>query len=622
MKNAETIKRIIEQAVVDTHPMQDEKVFEKMTAAYKQTNKAQSEKIEPKIWRIIMKSPITKLAAAAVIIAAVFIGIYKFGGSIDGTSVVWADVVRKIDQVKDYTYRARTIYESSGVIPTGFEFKIKSEFETLWYRSYEFGIRCDDYYNGELSSQYYALSKKQQTVWTFLSEKTYSFRDEQMPSTMNIDPRSYIRQIMAEPYIKLGRKDINGIMAEGIEVQGQKVDGPGLDDAVSRLWVDVETELPVWMEAEGKIHNSNTYARVIQDQFHWNVNLTEADFTPVIPADYTKKDWPVKEINSTEWEKAITARTQQNTKVDFSLLEELGLLGTEEAPATTTKVLTGMEEIYKAQDEVMRSWPSYADMRESLEQELDRRLNLKSRSVEELVQIGVLLREKFWDAGGNFSKVSYRYGYMARVLLEMAYAQRPNDLAIGDELAEAIMAVGTIRKTEGFSKSLLAIRSAQFRQICEEVKAGRKPVWDDFARGCDLVSLSGRKHGSDDGVAVVDWLIQNAKEGGWEACIDMLNWLRPLLAQGHGGGFGIYIPIKPGFPEEFGYGGRPPSFKGPRSRIVVPINVGQSKAEDSNDQGVNNNKPGMFIGIYTGIYRGKTETSTSDANSKELHKEP
>jgi hypothetical protein len=44
------------------------------------------------VWKIIIGSPITKLAAAAVIIVAVLIGIYRFGGSIDGAGVAFADV--------------------------------------------------------------------------------------------------------------------------------------------------------------------------------------------------------------------------------------------------------------------------------------------------------------------------------------------------------------------------------------------------------------------------------------------------------------------------------------------------------------------------------------------------
>ena len=43
---------------------------------------------EQKIWRIIMKSPITKIAAAAVIIVAVFLGLTIPGGP-DIASVSW-----------------------------------------------------------------------------------------------------------------------------------------------------------------------------------------------------------------------------------------------------------------------------------------------------------------------------------------------------------------------------------------------------------------------------------------------------------------------------------------------------------------------------------------------------
>ena len=47
------------------------------------------------VWRIIVKSPIAKLAAAAVIIIAAFIGTHQFFGS----TVAWADVVEKFRSV-------------------------------------------------------------------------------------------------------------------------------------------------------------------------------------------------------------------------------------------------------------------------------------------------------------------------------------------------------------------------------------------------------------------------------------------------------------------------------------------------------------------------------------------
>lgn len=47
----------------------------------------------PSIWRTIMKTKLTKLAAAAVIIIGIMIGINYFGGSIDGATIAWSDVV-------------------------------------------------------------------------------------------------------------------------------------------------------------------------------------------------------------------------------------------------------------------------------------------------------------------------------------------------------------------------------------------------------------------------------------------------------------------------------------------------------------------------------------------------
>jgi hypothetical protein len=64
-----------------------------------------------KIRSIIMKSPIRKLAAAAVIIMAVVIGINQFGGSIDGASVAWADITERFESVPFFNV---TIYVGWG----------------------------------------------------------------------------------------------------------------------------------------------------------------------------------------------------------------------------------------------------------------------------------------------------------------------------------------------------------------------------------------------------------------------------------------------------------------------------------------------------------------------------
>jgi len=56
-----------------------------------------SAQVVPNIWRIIMKSPITKLATAALILIAVFIGINLLDGSV--TTVAWGDIAEHFESV-------------------------------------------------------------------------------------------------------------------------------------------------------------------------------------------------------------------------------------------------------------------------------------------------------------------------------------------------------------------------------------------------------------------------------------------------------------------------------------------------------------------------------------------
>ncbi len=65
-----------------------------------------------------MKSPITKLAAAAVVITAILIGVHYLGGSIDGANVAWAQVVEQINNYTKYKCRQRVVREQDPQYPT------------------------------------------------------------------------------------------------------------------------------------------------------------------------------------------------------------------------------------------------------------------------------------------------------------------------------------------------------------------------------------------------------------------------------------------------------------------------------------------------------------------------
>ncbi|MFH1882448.1 MAG: hypothetical protein ABIL62_07045, partial [Planctomycetota bacterium] len=59
------------------------------------------------IRKMIMKSPITKLAAAAVIITVVALGLFEFIGTDDTSGVVWAEVAKKVQASRGAIFRSR-----------------------------------------------------------------------------------------------------------------------------------------------------------------------------------------------------------------------------------------------------------------------------------------------------------------------------------------------------------------------------------------------------------------------------------------------------------------------------------------------------------------------------------
>src|SRR4030043_2310170 len=92
MRPADNIEKLIKKlrykASAETH----ERVLGNVLQALDKSEKEKSGAIAPSIWRTIMKSPIIKLAAAAVIIIAVITGVSSFLGG----TVTFGDVIEPI----------------------------------------------------------------------------------------------------------------------------------------------------------------------------------------------------------------------------------------------------------------------------------------------------------------------------------------------------------------------------------------------------------------------------------------------------------------------------------------------------------------------------------------------
>src|SRR3989339_2149319 len=238
MRPADNIKRLIKNAKITINPDVKNVALKELINELEMREANGSAIPEPNIWRIIMKSKITKLAAAAVIIIAVLVGIHHFGGSIDGTSVAWGDVVKKVEQIPNFICRMRQI-ENSGVKSNGFEFVTESEI--INYNSSQYGTKTESYRNGELITRSFILRQGKIFVGICPPAKEYeqhSLSQSELEEMDQMNPREIVKRFMSSNHKTLGHTTINGIEAEGIKVYAPEVlkaNPPALDSFVARL---------------------------------------------------------------------------------------------------------------------------------------------------------------------------------------------------------------------------------------------------------------------------------------------------------------------------------------------------------------------------------------------------
>jgi len=106
MRPADNTHKMFRQLQLKASAELDEKIHGEISRALKQSTKTKSAAMQPTIWRIIMKSRIAKLAAAAVLIIGAFLGLHFIGGP-DMASPAWADVLENIRNSKTLTFVVR-----------------------------------------------------------------------------------------------------------------------------------------------------------------------------------------------------------------------------------------------------------------------------------------------------------------------------------------------------------------------------------------------------------------------------------------------------------------------------------------------------------------------------------
>ncbi len=241
------------------------------------------------IWSTIMKSRMTKLAAAAVIIIAILAGLPFINNG--GSGIALAKVLATLEQTRAYMYTME-------MKMTGKLMPFAQESTILVTHSDDYGMKWDmdttDPNTGKtITQQIYILPEKKMAITIMPETKQYirmPFGDELLTrmKKQNNDPKEMIKQIMKCEYTELDRTVIDGVEVQGFRTTDPDFKGALGGDTTSielTLWVDVESRLPVLMEMDIKSGEQMQVTGATYD-YRWNVPVQASDFEPNIPEDF------------------------------------------------------------------------------------------------------------------------------------------------------------------------------------------------------------------------------------------------------------------------------------------------------------------------------------------------
>ncbi|MBN2589744.1 MAG: hypothetical protein JXA96_07770 [Sedimentisphaerales bacterium] len=288
------LHNVIKKMFFKASPELDKNIWLETLQTHNEFHGKENESGKINVWRIAMKNNIIKIATAAVIIIGILLAIHYSGGSIDVSGVVWADVLKKIENSRGLILRVTEI-------PSG-------DYSIL-YKTPEYS-RSDYYAEGQLVRTFYDNHDLMIATSVWYDSKRYMSHQytpndgfmEQPEHWLN--PMYLINQILSCNYRKLEPTIIEGVLCEGIEttdpnlilntVTEEMMEEEGSKEFVDslelhmKLWVDSKTQYPVMLEWKTKavIFEKALINESVSKQFQWDVDIDPSIFEPNIPSDY------------------------------------------------------------------------------------------------------------------------------------------------------------------------------------------------------------------------------------------------------------------------------------------------------------------------------------------------
>ncbi len=278
---------------ISASPKTRDRIWHEVLFAQEQCIKTKSALMTPNIWRIIMKSPVIKLAAVVVMIIACVIGLSLWRNT--GSGIALADVLARIEQATGYAYQMRSTINGQKTNTVLISNVLISQENGVKIITKRINRNKDEVNSGDT----YLLPKLNAVIFVVHENKMYvrlkfdGMKLEYYKQEYN-DPRVIIKQILSCEHTSLGQSVIDGITVEGFQTTDSAYEGgfmgqadfEGKPDKVDvKLWVDVNTFLPVRLE-EDIVTTRGAHMHEVSYDFQWNVAVNADDFTPVIPQGY------------------------------------------------------------------------------------------------------------------------------------------------------------------------------------------------------------------------------------------------------------------------------------------------------------------------------------------------
>ncbi|UCF16411.1 MAG: LamG domain-containing protein [Phycisphaerales bacterium] len=285
--NNENIEEILKNIGAEQVPADIQKLAQETSNNFsKSLMQEQPKPGRPVLLEYIMNSRLPKLAAAAMIVIAVLIGLNYIGDN----SVAWATLVEHVEQIKTVAYQMDM--KMKGMMGMDKDKSVDIDMEAKLAYDEGFVINSTTHADGEsMKAKTYVLFAEDAIVSVIPQKKAYlkmKLTGELLEKFKkdNGDPRTMLKETMEYEYTELGRDTIDGIRVEGIEVTDPAIGEGMFDTVVAQLWCDVKNDLPVLMTMKGSASNGAVALDITLSGFNWDAEIDPAELVPDIPEDY------------------------------------------------------------------------------------------------------------------------------------------------------------------------------------------------------------------------------------------------------------------------------------------------------------------------------------------------